>query len=108
MASSSERSRSEKVVSIEWSQVSALGVIAAAVAVCIVLAFGVVSLIRGVWTWVAGQEREAPKVGATPEAILPGAVVTASDIFAIRSNLAAVARQLEDLESKLRLNPPKR
>jgi hypothetical protein len=97
-------------VSIEWSQVSALGVIAAAVAVCIVLVFGVVGLVRRVWTWVAGDRRlrETSKVSTTPEAILAGGVVTASDIFAIRSNLAAVSRQLEDLESKLRLNPPKR
>jgi hypothetical protein len=96
-------------VNIEWSQISALGVLAAAAAVCVVLLVGFVSLLRRMGKWIAGgnRPREA-QTSVKPEAVSSDSVVTASDIFAIRSNLAAVSRQLEDLENKLRLNPPKR
>ncbi len=96
-------------MTIEWSQISAIGVIAAAVAVCIALVLGLVGLLRRIWKWVAGGRETpvTPSVGPKPEAISLDSAVTASDIFAVRSNLNAVSRQLEDLENKLRLNPPR-
>lgn len=95
---------------IEWSQVSAIGVLAAAAAVCIVLVVGIIGLLRRLWRWIAGeaQPRETPKAPAKLEAVSPDSAVSASDIFAVRSNLAAVSRQLEDLENRLRLTAPKR
>jgi hypothetical protein len=98
-------------VEFEWSQVSALGVLAAGAAILIVLALGLVSLVRRLGRWIAGgtSAPEADQSAGKPaDPVIPDPIVTASDLFAVRSNLNAVARQLEDLESRLRLHPPRR
>ncbi|WP_262268287.1 MULTISPECIES: hypothetical protein [Microvirga] len=85
-----------------------------AVTLGIVLAVGValvlllVGLVRAVWRWMIGGTRSAkgarkqePRLDPV-EPIGP-AGVTASDLFVVRSNLNAIARQVEDLERRLRL-----
>jgi hypothetical protein len=69
-------------------------------------------LARAVWRWVTGG-------GSNPKAqrkelklelgrSLGEVGVSASDLFVIRSNLNAVARQVEDLERRLRLETSSR
>jgi hypothetical protein len=64
-------------------------------------------LLRAVWRWMTGSrstpkaERQKPKLELAQPTSASG--VTASDLFVIRSNLNAVARQVEDLERRLRL-----
>ncbi|MGO4525077.1 hypothetical protein AB4097_09470 [Microvirga sp. 2MCAF35] len=84
-----------------------------AVTLGIVLAVGLILfslvawLVLAVWRWVAGngskprKQEDVPKLDLQPTAGASG--VSASDLFVIRSNLNAVARQVEDLERKLRL-----
>ncbi|MBQ0823834.1 hypothetical protein HPT29_015645 [Microvirga terrae] len=85
-----------------------------AVTLGIVLAVGVVLvllliwLVRAVWRWMMGDTRSAKKAQkqepvADPVKPIGSAGVTASDLFVVRSNLNAIARQVEDLERRLRL-----
>jgi hypothetical protein len=78
----------------------------ALIVVVIVIVFGVLRLLWLVWRWMVGGKQAAPTPPHAPrqEVMVGDPVVTASDLFAIRSNLGAVARQLEDLEQKLRLS----
>jgi hypothetical protein len=87
-----------------------LGVIAAGIALVIVLTLAIVGFARALWRWIAGgpPEKSVPAPVPASEAAKLDGTVTASDLFAVRSNLNAVARQLEDLEIKLRLHAPRR
>ncbi len=64
------------------------------------------------WRWLTGSrskskaERQEPKLELAQPTRASG--VTASDLFVIRSNLNAVARQVEDLERRLRLDSSNR
>jgi hypothetical protein len=68
-----------------------------------------VLMARQVWRWVTGARRHNSQVRGDPSTQDPGLETApypstiASDLFTIRSNLAAVSRQIEDLERKLRL-----
>jgi hypothetical protein len=63
--------------------------------------------VRSTWRWIVGKDqgstsdqwREPEKASGQP---LSASGVSASDLFVIRSNLNAVARQIEDLERRLR------
>jgi flagellar biosynthesis/type III secretory pathway M-ring protein FliF/YscJ len=89
-----------------------------AVTLGIVLAVGIVVfflaawLIRAVWRWMTGgspkrrDQRQEPKFELAQPTNASG--VSASDLFVIRSNLNAVARQVEDLERRLRLSSNER
>ncbi len=64
--------------------------------------------VRGTWRWLTGGGKRigsAPRQESRFEPVKPinGAGVSASDLFVVRSNLNAVARQVEDLERRLRL-----
>jgi hypothetical protein len=82
-----------------------------AVTLGLVLAVGLILfslvawLVLAIWRWVAGSGSKPkdgePKFDLTPAIGASG--VSASDLFVIRSNLNAVARQVEDLERRLRL-----
>ncbi|MCB5175912.1 MULTISPECIES: hypothetical protein [Microvirga] len=73
------------------------------------LLFLIVLLGRKLWAWMTGARRPArdePPSNPAPAAAGDGAYapsLLASDLYAIRSNLNAVSRQIEDLERKLRL-----
>ncbi|MEE1610939.1 hypothetical protein [Microvirga sp. CF3016] len=67
-------------------------------------------LIRAIWRWMIGEGRQIdhgrkqePKFD--PVKPISPSGVSASDLFVVRSNLNAVARQIEDLERRLRLEP---
>ena len=89
-----------------------------AVTIGIVLAVGLmlfcvlVWLARAVWRWVTGNspnpkpQKKEPRPELTQS--FGEAGVSASDLFVIRSNLNAVARQVEDLERRLRLEASSR
>jgi hypothetical protein len=89
-----------------------------AVTLGIVLAVGIgvfflaVWLIRAVWRWMTGGSpkrrdlRQETKLELAQPTNASG--VSASDLFVIRSNLNAVARQVEDLERRLRLSSSER
>jgi flagellar biosynthesis/type III secretory pathway M-ring protein FliF/YscJ len=82
------------------------------VAVGLVLFFLAAWLARAVWRWMTRggpkqkDQRQEPKL----ELAQPtnASSVSASDLFVIRSNLNAVARQVEDLERRLRLSSSER
>ncbi len=69
-------------------------------------------LLRAAWRWMTGSgskpkvERQEPKLELAQPSSASG--VTASDLFVIRSNLNAVARQVEDLERRHRLGSSER
>jgi hypothetical protein len=91
-------------------QISSAVMLGAVLAVGLALFFLLIWLVRGVWRWMTGggqqtrsaQDQEPKFDSAKP---INGSAVSASDLFVVRSNLNAVARQLEDLERKLRLEP---
>jgi hypothetical protein len=89
---------------LDWDQAVAIGTLIG----CAVLALGVLlallRLVRSVGRWVFGGSRPpaVPLPAAGPAAPFDPAV-TAADLVAIRSNLGAVSRQIEDLERRLRL-----
>ena len=75
----------------------------------ILLAFGVVRFLGGVWNWIfragrGGATARREPVSAVPPDLASDAKLTATQILAIKSNLDAVSRQLADLELKLRLH----
>jgi len=84
-----------------------------AVTLGLVLAVGLILfslvawLVLAIWRWVAGNGSKPKKQEGEPKLDLTPAIgasgVSASDLFVIRSNLNAVARQVEDLERRLRL-----
>ncbi|MBA1156721.1 hypothetical protein [Microvirga mediterraneensis] len=85
----------------------------AAVTLGIVLAVGlllfvlVALIVRAIWRWIAGSGSKPKNQGDEPMLDVKPAIgtsgVSASDLFVIRTNLNAVARQVEDLERRLRL-----
>lgn len=90
---------------LDWDQAVAIGILI----ICALLALGVffalLRLATGVGRWVSGGSRppSSPPPAARPAAPFD-ATVTAADLVAIRSNLDAVSRQIEDLERRLRLS----
>jgi hypothetical protein len=92
---------------VGWDQMLALALLTTAAAVgigALMLAF---SLIRALIRWIVGAGGSEAIAGHEPvtSSALPSPPVSASDLFAVRSNLDAVSRQLEDLEKKLRRAP---
>jgi len=92
------------VASEQMLAVAVLGAAAAAgLGIMLVLAL----LLRGLWRWALGngfsKRSNQPQAGGLPAPLLNP--LAASDLLAIRSNLDAVSRQLEDLEKKLRRAP---
>jgi hypothetical protein len=90
---------------LDWDQAVAIGTLIG----CAVLAFGVLfallRLARSVGRWVFGGSRPPPAPSPSDRPAAPfDPAVTAADLVAIRSNLSAVSRQIEDLERKLRLS----
>jgi hypothetical protein len=86
-----------------------LAFLGVAAATAIILAFSVIRLLGGVWSWIfsAGQSRKrarAEAVSDVPLNLASDPRLTATQILAIKSNLDAVSRQLADLELKLRLH----
>ena len=94
-------------MNIGWEQMLALAALAAAASVGLGLVFLAAVLVRGLFRWAAGTGAPAARhrVEAVGAPLPPPGALAASDLFAIRSNLDAVSRQLEDLERKLRLSP---
>ena len=97
-------------MSIDAGQLIAVSFMGAALAFGIGLFYLLVLLVKRTWMWVAGASpqphkqqnhtpQQEPSAGAAYDA-----PITASDLYVIKSNLAAVSRQVEDLERKLRLN----
>jgi hypothetical protein len=80
----------------------------------IAAAFGVgtliltLSLVRALIRWAVGATGTNPAGGHEPisSTVLLAHPISGSDLFAVRSNLDAVSRQLEDLERKLRRATP--
>jgi hypothetical protein len=94
-------------MAFDWDQMLAVALLAAAAAVGLGLVALTFRLVSGFIKWALGAEtanRPARSEPAAPVA-LPAQPVCASDLFAVRSNLDAVSRQLEDLEKKLRRAP---
>ncbi len=92
----------------QYSSAVVLGIV---LAVGLILFFLALLLGHAVWRWITGygrrsrlDQKQESKFEA-PEQIHPTGV-SASDLFVIRSNLNAVARQIEDLERRLRLKQP--
>jgi hypothetical protein len=93
----------------QYSSAVLLGVV---LAVGLILFFIFVMLGRALWRWVTGsgkqgrqeQKQESRCEGA--QQINPVGL-SAADLFVIRSNLNALARQIEDLERRLRLEQPR-
>jgi 5-bromo-4-chloroindolyl phosphate hydrolysis protein len=92
----------------QYSSAVMLGVV---LAVGLILFFTVVLLGRAVWRWITGsgkQSRQEQKQELRHEGAqqINPIGLSAADLFVIRSNLNAVARQIEDLERRLRLEQP--
>jgi hypothetical protein len=66
------------------------------------------SLVRALIRWAVGASGSTRAAGHEPvsSTVLVPHPVSGSDLFAVRSNLDAVSRQLEDLERKLRRATP--
>jgi hypothetical protein len=67
-------------------------------------------LVRAIWRWMIGESRRTDhgrkqEPEFDPVKPISPSGVSASDLFVVRSNLNAVARQIEDLERRLRLEP---
>jgi hypothetical protein len=96
---------------ISEDQLTAVGLLGVALALGLGLLVLIVLLARQVWRWVTGARPQNSQVHGVPSKQDPGSETApfpptiASDLFTIRSNLAAVSRQIEDLERKLRLSP---
>jgi hypothetical protein len=95
---------------ISEDQLAAVGVLGVALALGLGLLFLLVLLARQTWRWVTGAHPQNSQGHGTLSNQDPGSETAfpptiASDLFTIRSNLAAVSRQIEDLERKLRLSP---
>jgi hypothetical protein len=99
---------------ISEDQLAAVGVLGVALALGLGLLVLLVLLVRQVWRWVTGARPQNSQVHRGPSKREPGSETAAfpsaiaSDLFTIRSNLAAVSRQIEDLERKLRLGAHER
>jgi hypothetical protein len=94
----------------QLGSVVTLGII---LAVGLMLFFLCAWLVRGIWRWMTGggrQARDTQKQEPRFDPIKPINIsgVSAADLFVVRSNLNAVARQIEDLERRLRLDPSAR
>jgi hypothetical protein len=95
-------------MSIDAGQLIAISLMGVALAFGLGLFYLLVRLARWTWRWVAGARPQQPRA-RTPQQELGSdtayaAPVSASDLYVIRSNLDAVARQVEDLERKLTLS----
>jgi hypothetical protein len=91
----------------DWDQMLAVAILGAAAAVGLGVVFLASRLVRALLRWVVGANSANAVVEPEPAARNPSLPqpVCASDLFAVRSNLDAVSRQLEDLERKLRRVP---
>jgi hypothetical protein len=94
-------------VEIGWDQMVAVALLTIAAAVGIGTLLLALSLIRALIRWIvgAGVSNDAALKEPVGSSALLSHPVSASDLFAVRSNLDAVSRQLEDLEKKLRRAP---
>ena len=99
---------------ISEDQLTAVGLLGVSLALGLGLLFLLVLLARQMWRWVTGARRQNSQVRGDHSRQDPGSETApypstiASDLFTIRSNLAAVSRQIEDLERKLRLGSHRR
>jgi membrane protein implicated in regulation of membrane protease activity len=97
-------------MSIDAGQLIAISLMGVALAFGISLFYLLVLLAKWTWRWVAGTRPQSQQPQTrTPQQELGSeaayaAPVSASDLYVIRSNLDAVARQIEDLERKLKLS----
>lgn len=92
-------------MNLDWNQAAAVGALATFALVGLALLYALLHLARGAAWWISGAQRASHPV--EPAARGPGRsdpVVTAADLLAIRSNLMAVTRQIEDLERRIRLS----
>jgi hypothetical protein len=90
---------------MDWDQVTALGALALMALTGAALLYAAVRFVWGAARWIGGKpgpsdDRPAPSRGAH----FFDPTVTAADLVAIRSNLLAVTRQIEDLERRIRLS----
>jgi hypothetical protein len=92
---------------VGWDQMVAVALLTIAAAVGIGTLLLALSLIRALIRWIvgAGVSNDAALKEPVGSSALLSHPVSASDLFAVRSNLDAVSRQLEDLERKLRSAP---
>jgi hypothetical protein len=92
---------------VGWDQMVAVALLTIAAAVGIGTLMLVVSLIRALIRWIVGASvsNDVALLEPVGSSALLSHPVSASDLFAVRSNLDAVSRQLEDLEKKLRRAP---
>jgi hypothetical protein len=93
---------------MDWSdQLGSVVTLGIVLAIGLVLFFLAACLIRAVWRWMIGSGSkhtdQRPEPGLELLQSIDASGVSASDLFIIRSNLNAVARQVEDLERRLRL-----
>lgn len=93
---------------VGWDQMLAMALLAIAAAAGIGTLLLALSLTRALIRWIVGAGGSTDIAGHAPVAssAVASPPVSASDLFAVRSNLDAVSRQLEDLEKKLRRAPP--
>jgi hypothetical protein len=95
---------------LDAGQLIAISLMGVALAFGLGLFYLLVRLARWTWRWVAGARPQSQQQRArTPQQELGSdtayaAPVSASDLYVIRSNLDAVARQVEDLERRLNLS----
>jgi hypothetical protein len=91
-------------MNMDWDQLGAVGALAGVALIGVALIYLAVALARGVTRWVFGRGG-SPEVAPEPShrSVPLDPQVTAADLVAIRSNLLAVTRQIEDLERRLRL-----
>ena len=89
-------------------QMLAVALLAIAAAAGIGTLLLALSLVRALIRWIVGAGGSNDLAGHEPPAssTVASPPVSASDLFAVRSNLDALSRQLEDLEKKLRRAPP--
>ncbi len=101
----------KRVLSMEYDQITVFGALAVFIILGLALVFGVMALARAIMARlkrIRGAAHAAPEAPVKLHPLEPLGV--AGDLLAIRSNLLAVSRQLEDLERRIRLNsiaPPR-
>jgi hypothetical protein len=86
-----------------------LAFLGVAAATAMLVAFGLIRFLLGLWRWTFGGPRDRGSklidtVAKEPVIAFDDPKLTATHILAIRSNLDAVSRQLADLELRLRLH----
>jgi hypothetical protein len=96
---------------MEYDQITIFGALAVFIILGLAVVFGVLAFVRAINARIARLRAPAKMSREEPSPSYPlEPLGVAGDLLAIRSNLLAVTRQLEDLERRIRLNsiaPPR-